>query len=155
MPEKILIPLDGSEVGEAALEVVQDVISKFKPEIDIEITLLQVLTSLTHYVVAGDTSVQVLYTQEELDQIKNTAIDYLKKAGERLISRPGVTVIPKVVSGSATDEILKTAEEINADTIAMSTHGRSGITRLALGSVTERVLRSSKRPILVVRATKQ
>ena len=61
----------------------------------------------------------------------------------------------KVATGKAADEILKTAEEINADLIAMSTHGRSGISRWALGSVAERVLRSGNRPILLVRASKQ
>ena len=60
----------------------------------------------------------------------------------------------KVSSGNAADEILKTAEQIDADLIAMSTHGRSGISRIALGSVTENVLRSSKRPVLVVRANR-
>lgn len=153
MTEKILIPLDGSGVGEAALEVVQNVISKFKPEIEVQVTLLQVLTSLTHYVVAGDASVQILYTQEEMTQINDAAAAYLKKAGERLMIRPGVSIFARVASGNAAEEILKVADEIDTDTIAMSTHGRSGISRLALGSVTERVVRASKRPILVVRAT--
>ena len=155
MTEKILVPLDGSEVGETALQTVKTVISKFKPDLDVEVTLLQVMTSLSHYIVAGDSSVQVLYTPEELNQIKESVADYLKKAGAQLVIRPGITVIPRIASGNAADEILKVAEEINVDMVAMSTHGRSGISRWALGSVTDRIMRSSTRPVLIVRAGKQ
>jgi len=153
MTEKILIPLDGSKVGEAALDVVKNVITKFSPDIKVEVTLLRVLTSLSHYFTTGGASVQVLYTPDELERIKKAAIDYLMKAGEPLANL-NASINLKVAIGNAADEILKIAEEINADLIAMSTHGRSGISRWALGSVTERVLRSGNRPILVVRASK-
>jgi len=153
MAERILVPLDGSKVGEAALELVKNVITKFSPDTEVEITLLQVLTSLTHYVVAGEASVQILYTNEELNQIKKAATDYLQKAGEPL-AKLGAKINIKVVTGNAADEILKTAAEIDAAFIGMSTHGRSGISRWALGSVTERVLRARKYPILVVRSSK-
>ena len=154
MAEKILVPLDGSKVGEAALKAVENLIPKFNPGTGIEVTLLQVITSMTHYVMAGDAGVQVLYTNGEMNQIRSEATDYLKKAGETLV-KLGAIINFKVITGSAADEILKTAEEIHADLIAMSTHGRSGIRRLALGSVTEKVLRASNRPVLVVRASKQ
>jgi len=153
MQERILVPLDGSRVGEAALQMLRNVIKLFSKEVQVEVTLLQVITSLSHYVVAGEASVQVLYTNEELNQIKKAALDYLQKAGE-FLKDLGVTLNYKVVTGNAADEILKTADEINATLIAMSTHGRSGISRWALGSVTDRVLRGSTRPILVVRASK-
>ena len=154
MYERILVPLDGSKVGEAALDVVSELIDKFSSEITVEVTLLQVLTSLSHYIVAGEASVQVRYTEEELKQIEKEVIDYLDKAGEGLKSK-GVDVKVKVVTGSATEEIMKAADEANADLIAMSTHGRSGISRLALGSIAERVVRTSSRPVIVVRAQKQ
>jgi len=153
MAEKILIPLDGSKVGEAALQAVEKMITKFSPDIRIEITLLQVITSITHYVVAGDAGVPIPYTDIEMNRIKNEATNYLKQIGETLV-KFGSDISYKVVNGVAADEILKTAEEIGADLIAMSTHGRSGISRLALGSVTEKVLRASKIPVLVVRSAK-
>ena len=59
-----------------------------------------------------------------------------------------------VVVGSAADEIIKASEELNVDLIAMSTHGRSGISRWAFGSVTDRVLRGGSKPVLMVRAPK-
>lgn len=55
--------------------------------------------------------------------------------------------------GDPADAVLRTAEELRADLIVMSTHGRSGIRRLMLGSVAERVLRGSAVPVLTVRGT--
>ena len=46
-------------------------------------------------------------------------------------------------------------DEIKADLIAMSTHGRSGISRWAFGSVTDKVLRGGNKPVLIVRAPKE
>ena len=153
MAERILIPLDGSPPGEAAIKIVENIITKFAPEIKVEVTLLQVLTSMAHFVMAGDAGVQVPYSDNELNRMKTEASDYLKKAGERLTGL-GAVLNVTVATGNAADEILKASEEIHADLIAMSTHGRSGISRLALGSVTEKVLRGSTRPVMVVRSSK-
>lgn len=152
MHERMLVPLDGSKVGEAALPVIKDHITKMSPEVAVEVTLLGVITSLTHWVVVGEASAPISYTEDELHLIKQRVTDYLEKVGETL-QRQGVTVTARVRSGNAAEEILKTAEEINADIIAMSTHGRSGIRRIAFGSITDKVLRGAKVSVLMVRAT--
>ncbi|MBI4187301.1 MAG: universal stress protein [Chloroflexi bacterium] len=154
MNERILLPLDGSRVGEAALPYVDDLISKMAPGVKVEITLLQVVSPLTHYVVAGAAGVAVPYTEEEMKVLRQKALDYLGKAGEVLKSR-GANVKTMVAVGDAADSIMKAADEIGADLIAMSTHGRSGISRWAFGSVTDRVLRWGNRPVLLVRAPKE
>ena len=151
MYEKILIPLDGSKVGEAALPVIEELISRLSPELKVEVTLFKVITSLTHWVVAGEASAPVSYTEGELEVIKQKATDYLDKAGEALRSK-GAIVNTRVSTGNAAEEILKAADEINAGIIAMSTHGRSGLSRLAFGSVTSKVLRGASVPVLTVRA---
>ena len=150
MYERILVPLDGSKVGEAALPYVEELVSKLSPELKVEITLFQVVSS-THWVVAGEASAPVSYTEKELELIKQKVIDYLDKAGEGLRSKRAI-VKTKVGIGSAAEEIIKTADEINANWIAMSTHGRSGLSRWAFGSVTDKVLRGGNKPMLVVRA---
>ena len=152
--ERILVPLDGSKIGEAALPCVQDLISKLSPEVKAEVTLLQVISSLTHYVIAGEASAQIPYTEQEIEQIKRSAIDYLNKAAEILRKKGDILKI-RVGMGSAAEEIIKAADEINADLIAMSTHGRSGLSRWAFGSVTDRLLRETKVPLLVVRAPRE
>ncbi len=154
MYEKILVPLDGSKVGEAALPYVEELVSKMAPKVKVEVTLLQVISSLTHYVIAGEASVQVPYNEREIEQIKGKSRDYLDKTGECLRSK-GVVVKIKVATGNAAEEIIKFAEETKTDLVAMSTHGRSGLSRWAFGSVTDKVLRAGNLPILVIKAPKE
>ncbi len=154
MHEKILIPLDGSRVGEAALPYVKELVSKLSPEIKVEITLFQSVSSLTHYVIAGEASAPVPYTEEEMAQIKKKSEEYLVKVGQVLQAK-NVVIRNKVSVGKAADEINKAADELDVDLITMSTHGRSGISRWAFGSVTEKILRCGNRPVLMVRAPKE
>ena len=152
MQERILVPLDGSRVSESVLPYVEDLVSKLSPGTKVEVTLLQVLSSYLPAYVAGEAVAHVQYTTEEIEESKEKAINYLSRTGERLRSK-GATVSATVAFGDASEEIVKVAEEVGADVIAMSTHGRSGISRWALGSVAERVLRGGgKTPILIVRA---
>ena len=154
MEQKILLPLDGSKVGEAALPLVKDLVSKLLSATKVEITLLQVVSSLPYYVVAGEAGLQIPYTEAELEQSRRKALDYLEATSESLKST-GATVQVKVGIGNPADEILRVADEINANLIAMSTHGRSGISRWAFGSISDRVLRGASTPILLVRAPKE
>ena len=151
MFERILVPLDGSEMGESALSYVEELVSKLSPGLKVEVTLLQVVSSLTYYVVAGEASARVPYTERELEQIKKRAMDYLEKAGKDLKNK-GAIVRYKVEVGNPAEEINKVADEINADLVAMSTYGRSGFRRWAFGSTTDRVLRGGRIPVLMVRA---
>jgi len=154
MFERILVPLDGSKVGEAALDQVERLIIKIKPTVKTEVVLFQVLTSLSHYVIAGEASVQVPYTDKEVAHITKKAREYLNKAGECLKNK-GANIKTKAATGKAAEEIVKAADELKVDLIAMSTHGRSGLSRLTFGSVTDKVLRTANVPVLVVRAPKE
>lgn len=154
MYERILVPLDGSKIGESALPHVEELVSKLSPEVKVEVTLFQVVSSLTYAVVAGGASARVSYTEKELKQIKKKAMDYLNKAGEGLRSKRAI-VKTRVDIGDVAAAIAKVADEIKADLVAMSTHGRSGISRWAFGSVTDKVLRGGNKPVLIVRAPKE
>jgi nucleotide-binding universal stress UspA family protein len=57
-----------------------------------------------------------------------------------------------VREGPAAEDILRTAERRQVDLIIMSTHGRSGVRRLLLGSVTEKIIHSAPCPVLAVRS---
>jgi nucleotide-binding universal stress UspA family protein len=151
MFERVLVPLDGSKVGEAALPVIEKLIAELPPQTKMEITLLGVITILRHWVVVGEASAPVSYTEDEMALIKQRVENYLESTAEPLKNK-GVTVRTIVTSGNASEEILKTADELNADLIAMSTHGRSGLRRMAFGSITDKVLRGAGRPVLMVRA---
>ena len=151
MFKHILVPLDGSKVGEAALPVIDKLCDKLASGTKVEITLLGVITLLRHWVVVGEASAPVSYTEDELGLIKQRVMDYLNTASE-LVTCKGVTVNSIVRSGNAAEEILKAAEELQAELIAMSTHGRSGLRRLAFGSITDKVLHGAGVPVLMVRA---
>ncbi len=151
MQEKILVPLDGSRVGEAAVPLVEEIISKLSPEVKVEVALLQVVSSLAHWVVVGETGARIPYSQAEIDTLKRESLKYLNSVAERL-KPTGAAIKVEARTGAAAEEILKAADEMQADLIAMSTHGMSGLGRWAFGSVTGRVLRAATRPVLTVRA---
>ncbi len=152
MYEKILVPLDGSKVGEAALTYIEDLVSKLSPGVKVEITLLQAIQLARPPVVGNVEVAYVAHTEKEMEQTEKKAVEYLNQTGEALKSK-GATVKARVEVGDATEQIIKVAEEINANMIAMSTHGRTGLSRWAFGSVTDKVLRREGRiPILLVRA---
>lgn len=151
MFERVLVPLDGSKVGEAALPVIERLVTKLPAGTKVEVTLCGVITMLRHWVVVGEASAPVSYTEEELTLIKQKVMDYLEKTGCSLKKR-GVVIKIKVSTGNAAEEILKCADETNADLIAMSTHGKSGLRRLAFGSITDKVLHGARVPVLMVRA---
>ncbi|MFW6148188.1 MAG: universal stress protein [Thermodesulfobacteriota bacterium] len=158
MPHKILIPLDGSKLGEAALHHVEELISALSVEKKIEITLLQVLKPPTKYTGIGGGEggiIEVPLSEQEIEPIKKKVLEYLDEAAENLRSK-GVAVVCKVVVNptgrSSAEDIIEVEDAINADLVAMSTHGRHGLSRWIFGSVTEKVLQAGKIPVLVVRA---
>ena len=153
MFEKILIPLDGSKISESALPYAEDLVSKLSPKAKIDVILVHILPKAHPVYTAGEIVPRVVYDEEHYEMAKKRAMEYLDNAGEGLRSR-GATVIPRVQIGDASEGIIKIAEETNADLIIMSTHGRSGISRWAFGSVAEKVLhRKTKVPILIVKAS--
>jgi nucleotide-binding universal stress UspA family protein len=151
MFERVVVPLDGSKVGEAALPVIRQMAENRPPGSKVHVTLVGVVTLLRHWVVVGEASAPVSYTEEELNIIKGKVTEYLTRTGEMLKS-PNIDVTTMVSSGNAAEEILKAADQVKADLIAMSTHGRSGLRRMAFGSITDKVLIRSRLPVLMVRA---
>lgn len=144
---KMLVPLDGSKESEMVFPYIEELVSKLGGEI----IFFQVLALAYHVHISGDAAVQVPYTEKEMEPLKMSAQSYLKKMGSKLKER-GIPTKYEVRVGAAGYEIIKLADEINADLVAMLTHGRSGIGRWVFGSVAERVVRSGNTPVLLVRS---
>jgi nucleotide-binding universal stress UspA family protein len=85
-------------------------------------------------------------------KVVREAEDYLAKIEKRLKSK-GLTVDTHVRYGNDAEEILDHAAMKDIDFVAMSTHGRSGVGRWLIGSVAEKVLRHSPKPIFLVRCS--
>lgn len=156
MSQNILIPLDGSALGEAAVQHVSKMIARLAPGEKIAITLFHTITAQSHSLyVRGGEVVTIPYTARELEEMKAKAVKYLEDVGKQFDSA-STTVATKVTIGdSAAKEILKMEEECQPDLVAMSTHGRGGIARFAFGSVADKVLRAGTVPVLLVRAKEE
>ena len=155
MAERILIPLDGSKPGEAALDYIGSFLSGLSPEKKPTVILLNVVTTFTHDVSVqggGLSTINVPNTDEEMEKLKAESKSYLRKASEVLKSA-GTEVELEVVTGkNPAEEIIKAESKFSCDLVAMSTHGRTGLSRWAFGSVTDKVLRGGQVPVLMIRA---
>ena len=93
------------------------------------------------------------YSQQVLDEVMTAQRDrierYLDEVGAGLAS-DGLTVVKAVEDGQAADKIVDYAEAAGIDLIIMSTHGRGGVRRFLVGSVTDKVIRSTHLPVLVI-----
>jgi len=137
--ERILVPLDGSECAEIVLPKVE----KLATDLKANVALLRVAYAHT-FPGADPTEAEVKVVRE--------AEEYLRKIEERLKAK-GFKVDSHVRYGNDADEILDHAAQKDIDFIAMTTHGRSGVKRFLLGSVAEKILRHSPKPIFLVRCT--
>lgn len=144
MYNTVLVPLDGSERAETILPHVQDIARNHKSKI----VFLGVLEH-PQTIVAPDgiyiPSEQVL---EEHHQEMET---YLKKHQARF-KEMGFQAEVRVRYGRVVDEICHTAKEINADLVALASHGRTGLAQVFYGSVAAGILHRIDRPLLLVRA---
>jgi nucleotide-binding universal stress UspA family protein len=142
---KILVTLDGSKQSEAVIPYIEELASKLKADI----TLLQVVLPDYNLSTTGEPEYGV-YSEKHLESIQALAREYLENIAAQLKQR-GINAKPEVALGTAAETIIKFADAIAADMVALSTHGRSGVSRWALGSVAERVLRAGDTPLLLVR----
>ncbi len=142
----VLVPLDGSELAENVIPHAMELGKKM----NCEIVLLRVFGLPTAY-----------YTEESSwshfeqlwEEIKEGAKDYLE-GKVRQLKQAGVARVSSVLlDGDAAEKIIDLVREKPQSLVAMCTHGRSGINRWVLGSVTDRVVRHSGDPVLVIRAS--
>jgi nucleotide-binding universal stress UspA family protein len=147
MYEHILIPTDGSDVAESAVEHALDLAEKY----DAEVHAL--------YVVDID-SVNLSLGTEQVDRLKQGRFDEMEELKSKANEATGavatrgaerdVEVVEHVAGGRPHTVIADYADDHGMDLIVMGSHGRAGVRRALLGSVTERTLRSTHVPVLVV-----
>ena len=147
MFSKILVPLDGSSVGEAALPHVEELTKKLESEV----ILLQVVPHGQWAHTVGGLNF-VRFEEHQIESMKTRAGQYLEEVSARL-SGTKATLSSEVRVGHAAEEIVKFAKETDTRLVAMSTHGRSGIGEWIFGSVTQKILHTGSTPLLLVRAS--
>jgi nucleotide-binding universal stress UspA family protein len=144
MYKKIVAPLDGSEFAECSLEHVATLAQGCQIPSVVLLTVVEPSIKETGY--SG-------ISQETFDEIRKQFLaknkEYLDKVANKL-KKKGINASPVIVEGKPAEEILNYAEKNQADLIVMSTHGSSGFSRWAFGSVADRVVRHSPVPVLVI-----
>lgn len=144
MFDKILYPTDFSEVAIKAL----DYIKRIKASGVEEVIVLHVIDE------RGSDAVQRFLGEREfnaLQQNKQEETKKMLKVVEKELTESGLKVKLLVKTGMPVQEILKVEEEENVSTIVIGSHGWSNLQEIFLGSVSEKVIRRSKRPVLVVK----
>jgi nucleotide-binding universal stress UspA family protein len=137
--DKILVPLDGSVLAEAALPTAIELLA------DSPLATLRLLRAVEASALPGGDPVEAQV------RVMREAEEYLDSMATRLTGSGVKGVKTSVWYGPPAPAIVEAARVSAVDIIVMSTHGRSGLGRLVLGSVAESVLRSTHTPILLIR----
>jgi nucleotide-binding universal stress UspA family protein len=152
--DKLLIPLDGSEVSESVIPFAMELAKRCGSKV----TLLQTVESIGQAIATIAPVDPVLVTPDTTEQIvegveaeQKAAEEYLTKAAERF-KAAGIEAGWVVLSGSPGTEILAYAQKDGSNVIAMASHGRGGLGRVLQGSVAEHVMHHSHIPVLYVRS---
>ncbi|WP_440991722.1 universal stress protein [Haloarchaeobius baliensis] len=134
MYDRILVPTDGSQGATTALEHGIEIATQW------------------------DATVHTLYVVDTRLARSGPALETLRREGRRAIrdvevagTRAGLTIVTDIVEGNPHEEILSYVSENDIDLVVMGTHGRTGLDRVFMGSVAERVGRRSPVPVLTVR----
>lgn len=166
----ILVPLDGSEFSLRILQVIRD---QFDPQ-EVNLTLFRVADPpmLTADRFATDLSVSTLpvggtyqtyskaldaryaETVKERETYRSQLLIELRRVAEPL-EQVGFPVSVEVVFGEPSQRIVDYVQDMGIDLVAMTTHGRTGLSRALMGSVAESVLRGVAVPVLLIRSSGQ
>jgi nucleotide-binding universal stress UspA family protein len=143
-PKRILVPLDGSELAEKAIQPALNLAQT----LDAQLYLLSVTTS-------GEVRIETAARAEAFADIESGEAmkgqDYLQALSENL-DYEGVQYDVKIASGTVAEAIIEYAAEHGMELIVMSSHGRTGLKRWVYGSVAEKVLRSACCATMIVRS---
>jgi nucleotide-binding universal stress UspA family protein len=146
MYKRVLVPLDGSRLAEGILPFVLQIAGP----LDLEVVLVRVVEPVMPQALEGTGQ----FVVDDVAARLREARQYLAPVAEDLRGR-GVRVTTDARHGEPLTELLAAARDSQADLIAMTTHGRSGLGRLLFGSIAEAVLRRAKIPVLMMRLTRR
>jgi nucleotide-binding universal stress UspA family protein len=147
--QRVLVPVDFSDCSRAALDYAALLAAEFGADIDVlHVWESPLYASPETMIYLGDRATQTL-----ADFARTQAGKLMEELMAKLVLRQGVgRVQGRLESGRPFQVIVSVAQEGAYDLVVMGTHGRTGFSRLATGSVAERVVRMAPCPVLTVRA---
>ena len=147
--ERIMVPLDGSRFAEQALGMARTLSDYSKATVH----LFSVVPFMDSRELA-ESGIVPMWTVNEQQSIRRRVTTYLDDTALYL-TRAGLHVQTSTLEGYPAEAIVAAAETANIDLVIMSTHGRSGLSRLWLGSVAIGVIHHSRVPVLLIRAQEE
>ena len=146
--KRALVPLDGSLVAEAILPQ----FLRLAHPLGMDVTLIRVVVpAVVKSVPTEEAPAAPGNAAPTMERMLDEADSYLRSVAALPVFE-GLKVMTTVRTGEPPDEIIASAREVDADVIAMTTHGRTGLKRLLFGSVAEAVLRMADVPVFMLRA---
>ena len=144
MYDTILVPLDGSKRAESIINHITKLAQHFNSK-------LILLTAVEPSLFQGSEEVVIAGSFSSPEKETKNAETYLANL-QKKISQNDIQVETRVITGSPPAVIIETAEQENADLIAIASHGRGGLARAFYGSVAAAILNQADRPLLLVRS---
>jgi nucleotide-binding universal stress UspA family protein len=148
MYKKIMVPLDGSKLGECVFPHLETIVKGCESPEVIVVQAVEPLSVPYGTEVLQFTSLEQVKAFETHQKVE--AEKYLKKIAARL-RKSGVSAKADVIYGKASEALIDYAIKNDVDLVIIATHGRSGIRRWVWGSVADRLARSVCVPVLMVR----
>lgn len=146
--KSILVPTDFSSYAHNALTHAVDMAKKYQAKI----FLFHVIDEHVQQCVVDYCLSDAVIRQYEEESLK-TSDQKLQEEITRISSiTDGMEIIPCAKRGIPYDEIIKLQEEKNIDLIVIASHGKTGILKNLIGSVSEKVVRTAKCPVMVIRS---
>lgn len=145
MYERIMVPVDGSAFSERALRPAMEIARRTGAELHI------VQVHVTHTELGYPSTVAAFFDVRMDDAMRVRETEHLHSLAGRLSAAAGVRVHTALVDGAIVDRLIQYADDIDADLIVATTHGRGGLSRAVLGSVADELIRSAHVPVLAVR----
>ena len=146
MFDKVLVPLDGSELAEGSLDPALAIVRRPGG-----VVILLHIPIFRPVMVPGTAGYGLVLPEQAFDLKNRDEIQIYLEGIKQTRQEPDFSIRIKVLEGDVAGNIVDLAVEEEVDLIVMTTHGYSGFTRWMLGSITERVLRNAPCPVLVVR----
>ncbi len=148
MYQRVMVPLDGSELAECVIPHVEAIAKGCQVKEVLFVRAVQKIDqprdAYSFVIPEGD-------RKRFEKEAQTSAENYMKQLVERPVFK-GVNKRWEVIVGPIADSLVDYAKNHEVDLIIIASHGRSGISRWVLGSIAERLLRSSSAPVLIVRA---
>ena len=142
--KRVIVPLDGSPLAEGVIPWVKELADRLYLEV-----LLVRVVQFPAWPYSGDDGPPLDTTAIE-EELESEAARYLENIGHGL-QESGIRTEWTVLRGSPQTKIIEFPQEVAESMMALSTHGRSGLGRVLIGSVADKVIRSLKVPVMVVR----